>query len=183
MLNDDDWELFVPAKGGMYPNQYQVKLHDSSDWQDGGSPGLTVKSPTCYAYRKPKQKENKIPDRTPQQALKDAIDSGAVDAWINEEEIEVRALGSTTWHTVTTAFMFTDPLYEYQPKPPEPTKINWRPVVKGKEPQGLVLGVWYGTVATCTYAPEDGWRLSNDGSVSAAPKFYAPMCNLPEGDK
>ncbi len=179
-MNDDDWELFVPVKGEMYPNQYQVKLHDSSDWQDGGSPGLTVKSPTCYAYRKPKQKENKVPDRTPQQALKDAIDSGAVDAWINEEEIQYSSgLGWFPWTDGEPEFLNED--MEWRPSPPEPTKINWRPVVTGKEQKGVVMGYWGPETAVTTIFKEGEWR--NPKSITHIynpPSHWAPMCNLPE---
>ncbi len=182
-MGDDDWELFVPVIGERYPEGYQFAEHGKSKWHGGSVVHIKTPRNDVYQYRKPKQKENKMPDRTPQQALKDAIDSGAVDAWINGEDIQYRVHGSVDrWIPVESPHPdFALHGLEYRPKPPEPTKINWRPVVTGKEPKGVVLGYW-GPLAiqTAQYCVGRYWGCPETQIEYATPTHWAPMCNLPE---
>jgi len=194
-LEDDDWELFVPVKGEKYPDACQYKYrridHEWSEWCRGPIGVADYPRNDTYQYRRPKQKETKMPVRTPQQALRDAIDSGAVEAWINGEDIQYRVYhpgGSEDgWvHVDNTQYPdFSLFGVEYRPKPPEPTKINWQPVVTGKEPIGTCI-CWYpsssgryssGNIKTASFNSKTGW------STLGTPTHWAPMSNLPEGDK
>lgn len=187
--NDDDWELFVPVKGEKYPDACQYRYrridHKWSEWSRGPIGVADYPRNDIYQYRKPKQKGNKVPERTPQQALKDAIDSGAVDAWINGEEVEFHR-GAGDWgKDWSSSPSFTDPICFFRPKPPEPTKINWQPVVIGKEPKGWVLGVFGDIkhyVVTLNFTDAGSW-FTPEGLRVDCPTHWAPMCNLPEGDK
>lgn len=181
--NDDDWELFVPVKGEKYPDACQYRYrridHKWSEWSRGPIGVADYPRNDIYQYRKPKQKGNKVPERTPQQALKDAIDSGAVDAWINGEEIQRKPhLPCDDWTPANDWYDFANPSYEFRPAPPEPTRINWRPVVTGKEPKGTWL-CWYasGNIRSASFVAVTGW------STVATPTHYAPMCNRPEGNE
>ncbi len=188
-MGDDDWELFVPVIGERYPEGYQYAEHGKSKWHGGSVVHIKTPRNDVFQYRKPKQKENKMPDRTPQQVLKDAIDSGAVDAWINGEDIQCDAGG--IWKDyerregLTPNFQHSE--INWKPSPPEPTRINWRPVVTGKEPKGWVLCTWKDTsnyVALCRRVPQEDphdqdWEDA-EGTYYDPPTHWAPMCNLPE---
>lgn len=78
-MNDDDWELFVPKVGEVYPERYQYRWRGTAMWIKGTHEGLLVESPynDLSEYRKPKQKTTTL--TTTQQAMQDAIDSEAVE--------------------------------------------------------------------------------------------------------
>ena len=187
-MDDDDWELFVPVIGEHYPEEYQYRYKKSrTQWSDyfPGDPGVLVQNPATdtYQYRRPKQKENNMPDRTPQQAMKDAIDSGAVEAWINGEDIQCDAEG--IWKDyerregLTPNFQHSG--INWRPTSPEPTRINWRPVVTGKEPKGVAMGYWGPETAVSTLFKEGEWRNPKFTTQTYnPPTHWAPMCNLPE---
>ncbi len=188
-MNDDDWELFVPVKGEKYPDACQYRYrridHGWSEWCRGPIGVADYPRNDVYQYRKPKQKENKMPDRTPQQALKDAIDSGAVEAWINGEAIESQAHGSSEWVLFPAESSAWPPFQSYgawwRPKPPEPTRINWQPVVTGKEPKGWVLCAWVKHPAFVVHTAKfDGCWTDENEEDYLPPTHWAPMCNLPE---
>ena len=198
MLNTDSdaWELFVPVEGDVYPPRYEYSDRYSKGWVNGLYTGEQITRrniSTIAQYRKPKQKENKVSDRTPQQALKDAIASGAVEAWINGEDTQYSMLSEGEWNDCgdmgEPRFAAVD--VQWRPKPPEPTKIDWKPVVTGKEPKGIVLGFWpqgrggHSAVHAIEYTGsewvDESWR--DDDDDCAPPTHWAPMCNLPEGDK
>ena len=188
-MNDDGWELFVPVKGEKYPDACQYRYrridHEWSEWSRGPIGVADYPRNDVYQYRKPKQKENKMPDRTPQQALKDAIESGAVGAWINGEQTEIAAdpHEPQSWISFTGPESFLSPLLFHRVRSPEPTRINWRPVVTGKEPEGEVLCLWHGNHPAVRNAWYNGSTWVNDEDSFSHPTHWAPMCNLPEGDK
>lgn len=189
--NDDDWELFVPVKGEKYPDACQYKYrridHEWSEWCRGPIGVADYPRNDTYQYRRPKQKETKMPDRTPQQALKDAMDSGAVEAWINGEKTQcaVNPDNPASWVFLSNPEAFHNPRLFHRVRPPEPTKINWQPVVTGKEPKGVVLGYWDDDQSACSveYTEELGWHSSADREEYFSPSHWAPKYNLPEGDK
>lgn len=187
-MNDADWELFVLVIGEHYPEEYQYRYKKSrTQWSDyfPGDPGVLVQNPAndVYQYRKPKQKENKMSERTPQQALRDAIDSGAVEAWIKGEDIQFECEGEWITNPNDGSWPpFQSSATIWRPAPPEPTKINWQPVVTGKEPKGMVLCAWAEQPRLGVHAVRFGgncWADENEEDY-LPPTHWAPMCNLPE---
>lgn len=125
-------------------------------------------------------------ERTPQQALKDAIDSGAVAAWIKGEIVQYHYVGAYDEDYVDAVGMptFTNPYLRWRPKPFEPqkpTRADWRPVVSGQEPSDPVL-VWIkGRKSVDSgYFFEGRWyyNYSND-RMDTPPSYYAPEPSPP----
>jgi len=190
-MNDDDWELFVPVRGEKWPYGTQSRLRAaySDKWYPLETLWYTnIVNPLVnfYEFRRPKQKETKVPDRTRQQALKDAIDSGAVEAWINGEDVQWSHTYEEDWIPDKGSGFgpcWMDNTIKWRPKPPEPTKINWQPVVTGKEPQEEVLAYWGPRSVHIAVFKDGHWRNPHTYGQYTPPAFYAPMCNLPEGDE
>jgi hypothetical protein len=115
------------------------------------------------------------PPRTPQQASREARESGAVEAWENGKPIEFQSSG--VWHEYSgslrdyPAFMCCD--YHWRPKasePPNPVALDWRP---SSEPpkDGEVVLVWDG----------EGWLWDQwDKSSAGLYTAWAPQPLPPE---
>ena len=73
--------------------------------------------------------------RTPQQAMADAIKSGAVQAWIDGKNIEQRWDDSETWMKGPGNALFTNPNVIWRPAP-EP---KLRPFTRDEVPPGCVI--------------------------------------------
>ncbi len=119
--------------------------------------------------------------RTPQQALKDAIDSGAVQAWIEGKKIEGRYVTSPPlqWFSMsensTPSFQGEDFIWRVTPpEPPKPTIIDWRPIETC--PMDTTVILLY----------EDGSMDSSfvsAGSLLSWATHWAPLPAPPQGDK
>jgi len=70
-------------------------------------------------------------NRTPQQAMRDAIVSGAVQAWIEGESIQHITEGFDDWidwGTGVPPFALVDVRWRIKPIPQKPTVADWRPI-------------------------------------------------------
>ena len=69
---------------------------------------------------------------TPQQAMKDAIDSGAVQAWIEGKDMQFSHIDSNDWIDSNGIEMPTFALkwvkWRVKPIPQKPTVADWRPI-------------------------------------------------------
>jgi hypothetical protein len=70
--------------------------------------------------------------RTPQQAMRDAIVSGAVQAWIEGKDIQFSHIDSNDWVDSNGIEMPTFALkwvkWRIKPIPQKPTVADWRPI-------------------------------------------------------
>ena len=100
---------------------------DDSKWElyNGNAPAFSL---IAYHWR---PKPEPSPLRTPQQAMREARESGAVEAWERGEPIE-RCYHGYRWTTFVEAFpSFADPDQRWRPKraePPKPVALDCRPV-------------------------------------------------------
>jgi hypothetical protein len=119
--------------------------------------------------------------RTPQQALRDAIDSGAVQAWIDGKKIEWQSLNhlqdNLTWRDRNVAWngmpFFDDTSIIWRaapPEPPKPTIADWQPI-ETRPQTGRAIFLW-SDGAVCSV------RLPSETTAT----HWAPV-PAPPGDK
>lgn len=126
--------------------------------------------------------------RTPQQALKDAMESGAIQAWLDGKEIEYQYLNNGDWKCMTdTLHYLADPRYQWRPKPeppPEPPVVKWINI-KDQKPKHadeyLVCGL-FSSITRKTIRTAYWNALSKMFVGFPEVQHWSPMPNLPQGD-
>ena len=114
--------------------------------------------------------------RTPQQALKDAIDSGAVQAWIEGKPIQYKIFNSSEdWDKVSETWKgyFNNTAYVWRvapPEPPKPTIVDWQPIETCPKNTRILLRFSDNSMGDFTGPAE---RATH----------WAPMPAPPQGDK
>lgn len=113
----DQWNRYTPEPGQERPNFHGEELH----WRPA------QENPT-----EPSQ------PRTPQQAMRDARESGAVEAWENGSPIEWRLERDDRWDEYNDSSLpnFYAFGIHWRPKasePPKPVALDWRPVSEPPE--------------------------------------------------
>jgi len=121
--------------------------------------------------------------RTPQQALKDAIDSGAVQAWIDGKQVEWQSINylhdNLTWRDRNANWngmpFFDDTSIIWRvapPDPPKPSVVDWKPIETCPQ-TGRVLFTWADGAICSVSLPESRTKATH----------WAPLPAPPQGDK
>jgi hypothetical protein len=79
------------------------------------------------------------PAKTPQQYFADAEKSGIIDAWKSGKKIEYTTLEGFEWESDSTPNFSLPVKWRVKTLPITPPVFDWRPIVEGQEPKGLVL--------------------------------------------